>query len=86
MKLQHRHSELEQKYSHALSTTGNVGPDHFVSKLLKLTADLYDKSLYRFDQLFVCFSLAYWWVAVKYDTLILMLIFIRRPQFFCYDL
>lgn len=47
VKLQQRHSELEQKYSHAVSTSGSVGPDHYVSRLLNLIADLYDKSLYR---------------------------------------
>ena len=51
VKLQQRHVELEQKYSRAISTTGDAGPDHFVSKLLSLTSDLYDKSLYRFDHL-----------------------------------
>ena len=50
VKLQQRHSELEQKYSRALSTSGSVGPDHFVSRLLTLVADLYDKSLYRLDR------------------------------------
>ena len=47
VKLQQRHSDLEQKYSRAVATSGNVGPDHFVSKLLKLVSDLYDKAMYR---------------------------------------
>lgn len=47
MKLQQRHSDLEQKYSRVISTSGSVGPDHYVSRLLSLVADLYDKSLYR---------------------------------------
>ena len=47
VKLQQRHSELEQKYTRALVTSGNVGPDHFVSRLLKVVAELYDKTLYR---------------------------------------
>ena len=47
VRLQHRHAELEQKYTRAVSATGNVGPDHFVSRLLSLVSDLYDKPLYR---------------------------------------
>ena len=53
MKLQQRHSELEQKYTRAIATSGNASADHFVSRLLRMVADLYDKSLYRFD-LFCC--------------------------------
>ena len=49
MKLQQRHSELEQKYTRAIATSGNASADHFVSRLLRMVADLYDKSLYRFD-------------------------------------
>ncbi len=48
VKLQGRHSDLEQKYTRILATSGTVGPDHFVSRLLKTVADLYDKSLYRY--------------------------------------
>ncbi len=48
VKLQQRHAELEQKYSRVLATSGSVGPDHFVSRLLKVVSDLYDKSLYRY--------------------------------------
>jgi len=55
VKLQQRHTELEQKYSRAISTSGNVGPEHFVSKLVSLTAELYDKSLYRYlNRYFIC--------------------------------
>lgn len=46
VKLQQRHADLEQKYARLLATSGTVGPDHFVSRLLKVVADLYDKSLY----------------------------------------
>ena len=56
VKLQQKHYDLEQKYSHAISTSGSVGPDHFVSRLLTLVADLYDKSLYRLD--WVCVGLS----------------------------
>lgn len=55
VKLQQKHSEMEQKYSRALSTSGSFSPDHFVSRLLSLVADLYDKSLYRFKHTFVGF-------------------------------
>ena len=47
VKLQQRHAELEQRYTQAIATSGNVGPDHFVSRLLKVVADLFDKPLYR---------------------------------------
>ena len=50
VKLQQRHSDLEQKYTRAIATSGDASADHFVSRLLKMVADLYDKSLYRFDQ------------------------------------
>ena len=47
VKLQQRHSDLEQKYTRAIATSGDATADHFVSRLLKMVADLYDKSLYR---------------------------------------
>ena len=47
VRLQQRNSELEQKYTQAVSTSGDLGPDHFVTKLMALTADLFDKPLYR---------------------------------------
>ena len=47
VKLQQRHAELEQRYTRAIATSGDVGPDHFVSRLLKVVADLFDKPLYR---------------------------------------
>lgn len=47
IKLQQRHAELEQKYTRTLASSGDTGPDHFVSKLVKLVADLFDKPLYR---------------------------------------
>ena len=51
VKLQQKYSNLEQKHTRAIATSGNVGPDHFISKLIKLVSDLYDKSLYRYDEL-----------------------------------
>ncbi len=48
VKLQQRHAELEQKYTRAVATSGNISADHFISKLLKLVSDLYDKPLYRY--------------------------------------
>ena len=56
VKLQQRHSDLEQKYTRAIATSGDATADHFVSRLLKMVADLYDKSLYRFDQ-FITFTI-----------------------------
>lgn len=47
VKLQQRHADLEQKYARVLATSGNVSPDHFVSRLLKVVSELYDKALYR---------------------------------------
>ena len=47
MKLQQKHAELEQKYTRAIAVSGNAGTEHFVSHLLKLVADLFDKPLYR---------------------------------------
>ena len=48
VKLQQKHAELEQKYTRAIAVSGNVGTDHFVSQLLKLVSDLFDKPTYRF--------------------------------------
>ncbi len=48
VKLQQRHAELEQKYTRAVATSGSVGEDHFISRLLRLVSDLYDKPLYRY--------------------------------------
>ena len=53
VKLQQRHSDLEQKYTRAIATSGNASADHFVSRLVRMVADLYDKSLYRFVELFI---------------------------------
>ena len=47
VRLQQRNSELEQKYTQAVSTSAELGPDHFVTRLMALTADLFDKPLYR---------------------------------------
>ena len=64
MKLQQRHSELEQKYTRAIATSGNASADHFVSRLLRMVADLYDKSLYRLDP-FCCILYKQVLVSVK---------------------
>lgn len=47
VRLQQRHGDLEQKYSQAVATSGNVSPDHFVTKIMGLVTGLYDKPLYR---------------------------------------
>ena len=47
VKLQQKHAELEQKYTRAIAMSGNAGTDHFVSRLLKLVSDLFDKPVYR---------------------------------------
>lgn len=47
VRLQQRNSELERKYTQAVSSSGDLGPEHFVTRLLALTADLFDKPLYR---------------------------------------
>ena len=47
VKLQQKHAGLEQKYTRAIAVSGNASTDHFVSHLLKLVADLFDKPLYR---------------------------------------
>ena len=54
VKLQQKQAELEQRYTTAVVTSGNVGTDHFVSRLLKLVSDLFDKPLYRYCSLCVC--------------------------------
>ncbi|CAI8027099.1 Rabankyrin-5 [Geodia barretti] len=46
VKLQQKHAELEQKYTRAIAASGNAGSDHFVSRLLKVVSDLFDKPLY----------------------------------------
>lgn len=53
MKLQQKHAELEQKYTRAIAVTGNAGTDHFVSRLLKLVSDLFDKPLYRYADVYM---------------------------------
>ena len=47
VKLQQKHSDLEQKYARALAASGSVGPENFVSKLVKLVSELYNKPLFR---------------------------------------
>ena len=53
VKLQQKHAELEQKYTRAIAISGNAGTDHFVSHLLKLVAELFDKPLYRYMYILV---------------------------------
>lgn len=54
MKLQQKHAELEQKYTHAIAVSGNAGTEHFVSRLLKLVSDLFDKPVYRYVHVHTC--------------------------------
>ena len=54
VKLQQKHAELEQKYTRAIAASGNAGSDHFVSRLLKVVSDLFDKPLYRYVQSLHC--------------------------------
>ena len=54
VKLQQKHAELEQKYTRAIAASGNAGSDHFVSRLLKVVSDLFDKPLYRYRVCIVC--------------------------------
>ena len=47
VRLQQRHTDLEQKYTQAVATSGSLGPEHFVTKLVGLVTSLYEKPLYR---------------------------------------
>ena len=47
VRLQGRHAELERRYTREVAGSSNLGPDHFVSRLVNLVNDLYDKPLYR---------------------------------------
>lgn len=47
VKLQNKMVNLEQKYSVAIASLGQVDDNAFVSRLLKTVADLFDKDLYR---------------------------------------
>ena len=47
VKLQEKHAELEQRYTQDVAISGKAKTDHFVSRLLKTVADLFDKPLYR---------------------------------------
>lgn len=47
VKLQNKMIDMEQKYSVAIASSGQVNENTFVSRLLKTVADLYDKDLYR---------------------------------------
>lgn len=49
VRLQQRHSDLEQKYTQAVASSGSVGPHHFVTKLVGMVTGLYDKQLYRYE-------------------------------------
>ena len=59
VKLQQKQAELEQKYTRAIAASGNAGSDHFVSHLLKLVSDLFDKPLYRYRVCIVCSVVRY---------------------------
>ncbi len=50
VKLQKHCSDLEKKYQVALASGGQVEEDNFVSRLLRIVADLFDKELYRYFQ------------------------------------
>ena len=51
VKLQNRHAELEKKYQIALATAGSAGEDSgFISKLLSVVADLFNREKYRCGQ------------------------------------
>jgi len=47
VKLQRRLVEVEKKYQVVLAATGQSEEDNFISKLLKIVSELYDKELYR---------------------------------------
>uniref|UniRef100_A0A6P8I0Z8 Rabankyrin-5-like n=1 Tax=Actinia tenebrosa TaxID=6105 RepID=A0A6P8I0Z8_ACTTE len=46
VKLQNKMIDIEQKYSVAIASSGQVNENTFVSRLLKTVAELYDKDLY----------------------------------------
>lgn len=49
VKLQEKHSELEKKYQVLVAASGqHSDDDNFVSRLLRIIADLFDKELYRY--------------------------------------
>ena len=48
VKLQKNHAELEKKYQVVAAANGENMEENFVSRLLKIIADLFDKDLYRF--------------------------------------
>ena len=52
VKLQNRLVELEQKYSVAVATSGQLGDQEntFVIRLLKTVSELFDKDLYRYEK------------------------------------
>lgn len=47
VKLQNKYADLERKYQVAVAGSGGGAQDTFVSRLLKLVADLFDKDQYR---------------------------------------
>jgi uncharacterized protein (DUF3084 family) len=47
VRLQQRHADLEHKYTQAVASSGSLGPEHFVTKLVGLVTTLYEKQLYR---------------------------------------
>ncbi len=47
VKLQNKMLDMEQKLSLASAASGDLKQDSFISQLLKLVADLYDKEIFR---------------------------------------
>lgn len=47
VKLQNKLADVEKKYQVASASAGQFGEDNFVSRLLKIVAELFNKELYR---------------------------------------
>ena len=47
VKLQNKSIEMEQKLGLAAAASGDLSQDSFISQLIKLVADLYDKEIFR---------------------------------------
>lgn len=56
VRLQARYNELEQKHNKLLASSGGQGgsTDGFVSRLIAMSNNLYDKPLYRCVCVYVC--------------------------------
>ncbi len=48
IRLQQKYASLEQKYTRVVATSSDVGPDHFVARLIHIISRLYEKPLYRY--------------------------------------